>query len=163
MTQIEPAGVEPTGSEMALSLARDQLSEQLSGVDSDDVKTLGYLGVDVAAALGVVAVHGQLNRFWGAYVVGFAVAALLAIVAIQRHVFYSGPDPLEVYFDVSPSPRLDVVNALVAARDEVKTPRSATHLSTRDRGLLPGAPALTRTGLAPAGLIQLAGRTMGKG
>ncbi len=39
------------------------------------------------------------------------------------------------------------------------TPRSARRLSTTDRGLLPGAPTLTRTGLAPAGLVQLSGRT----
>src|SRR5680860_209162 len=41
------------------------------------------------------------------------------------------------------------------------TPRLARHLSTTDRGLLPGSPAITRTGLTPAGLIQLSGRTMG--
>ena len=40
------------------------------------------------------------------------------------------------------------------------TPRSARHLSTTNRGLLPGAPVPTGTGLTPAGLIQLSGRTM---
>ncbi|MBJ7594912.1 MAG: hypothetical protein JF886_08630 [Candidatus Dormibacteraeota bacterium] len=91
LAQSVPA--EPAGSDIALTLARDQLSEQLSGVDSDDVKTLGYLGVDVAAAIGVVAVHGSLDRFWAAYVAGFALAAVLAIITLQRRVFYSGPDP----------------------------------------------------------------------
>ena len=39
------------------------------------------------------------------------------------------------------------------------TPRSARRLSTTNRGLLPGSPAITRVGLAPTGLIQLPGRT----
>ena len=41
------------------------------------------------------------------------------------------------------------------------TPRSARRLSTTNRGLLPGSPAITRTGLAPAGLVQFSGRNMG--
>ena len=40
-------------------------------------------------------------------------------------------------------------------------PRAARRLSTTNRGLLPGSPAITQTGLAPAGLVQLSGRTMG--
>jgi hypothetical protein len=40
------------------------------------------------------------------------------------------------------------------------TPRSARRLSATNRGLLPGAPAITRAGLAPAGLVQFSGRTM---
>ena len=40
------------------------------------------------------------------------------------------------------------------------TPRSARHLSTTNRGLLPGAPVPTRTGLSPVSLDQLAGHTM---
>ena len=38
------------------------------------------------------------------------------------------------------------------------TPRSARRLSTTNQGLLPGAPAITRAGLAPAGLVQFSGR-----
>ena len=38
------------------------------------------------------------------------------------------------------------------------TPRSARRLSATNRGLLPGVPAFTRTGLAPAGLVQFSGR-----
>ena len=37
----------------------------------------------------------------------------------------------------------------------LSTPRSARRLSTTSRGLLPGSPAITRTGLAPARLVQL--------
>jgi hypothetical protein len=40
------------------------------------------------------------------------------------------------------------------------TPRSARCLSTTNRGLLPGAPAITRAGLAPAGLVQFSGRNI---
>src|SRR5271169_3659945 len=42
----------------------------------------------------------------------------------------------------------------------LSTPRSARRLSATNRGLLPGSPAITRTGLPPAGLVQLPGRTM---
>jgi hypothetical protein len=38
--------------------------------------------------------------------------------------------------------------------------RSARRLSATDRGLLPGVPAFTRAGLAPAGLVQFSGRNM---
>jgi len=44
----------------------------------------------------------------------------------------------------------------------LSTPRSARRLSTTDRGLLPGSPAITRTGLPPAGLVQFPGRNMGR-
>src|SRR5689334_12139462 len=37
------------------------------------------------------------------------------------------------------------------------TPRSARRLSTTNRGLLPGAPVPTRTGLSPVSLDQLSG------
>jgi hypothetical protein len=40
------------------------------------------------------------------------------------------------------------------------TPRLARRVSTTNRGLLPGAPVPTGTGLPPASLIQLSGRTM---
>ena len=40
------------------------------------------------------------------------------------------------------------------------TPRSTNRISPTSRGLLPGAPVPTRTGLSPAGLDQLAGRNM---
>src|SRR5215470_13705487 len=42
----------------------------------------------------------------------------------------------------------------------LSTPRSARRLSTTNRGLLPGAPVPTRTGLSPASLDQLAGHNM---
>ena len=41
----------------------------------------------------------------------------------------------------------------------LSTPRSARGLSTTNRGLLPGAPTPTGTGLTPAGTVQLSGRT----
>jgi len=39
------------------------------------------------------------------------------------------------------------------------TPRSARQISPTNRGLLLSVPVPTQTGLTPAGLIQLAGRT----
>ena len=43
------------------------------------------------------------------------------------------------------------------------TPRSARRLSATNRGLLPGAPAITRVGLAPTGLVQPSGRNIPSG
>jgi hypothetical protein len=40
----------------------------------------------------------------------------------------------------------------------LSTPRSARRLSATNRGLLPGAPAITRTGLSPVGMVQFPGR-----
>jgi hypothetical protein len=49
-------------------------------------------------------------------------------------------------------------SALLLPPRRLLTPRSARRLSPTDRGLLPGARALTRVGLTPTGLIQLSGR-----
>lgn len=34
------------------------------------------------------------------------------------------------------------------------------HLTATNRGLLPGSPAITQTGLTPVGLVQFSGRNM---
>ncbi len=44
----------------------------------------------------------------------------------------------------------------------LSTPRSARRLSATNRGLLPGAPAITRTGLSPVGMVQFPGRNMSR-
>jgi hypothetical protein len=50
--------------------------------------------------------------------------------------------------------------ALLLPPKRLSTPRSARRISPTSRGLLPGTPVSTRTGLTPAGLDQLAGRNM---
>jgi hypothetical protein len=112
------------GANIGLALARDQLSEQLSGADSDDVKALGYLAVDIAAIAALVAAHAMLNRYWWASIVGFACSAAFLMFALRRQEFPSGPNPLEVYASMSASPRLDSIIALVGARLEVIRLRS---------------------------------------
>ncbi len=49
--------------------------------------------------------------------------------------------------------------ALLLPPKRLSTPRSARRFSPPSWGLLPGAPVPTRTGLPPAGLIKLPGRT----
>ena len=54
--------------------------------------------------------------------------------------------------------RLQSQPARLLPPKRLSTPRSASRLSATGWGLLPGAPALTRTGLTPAGLCQLSWR-----
>ena len=55
---------------------------------------------------------------------------------------------------------MDLRPARLLPPKRLSTPRSAHNLSTVDRGLLPGSPALTRAGLAPAGMVQFPGRNI---
>ena len=50
-------------------------------------------------------------------------------------------------------------HALAPSKEALDTPLNPRDLSL-SRGLLPGAPALTRTGLPPAGLTQLPRRNI---
>ena len=113
-------------SRLAFELATSQLAEQLNGADSDDVKSLGYLGVDVAGAAAIFAGHNGLNSFWPAYVAGYAIAAVLLMMALRSTSYFTGPAPLEIYFDASPTPHLDAILALAAARSNVHQKRLGT-------------------------------------
>ena len=53
---------------------------------------------------------------------------------------------------------VDLRPACLLPPKRLSTPRSARRVSPTSWGLLPGAPTLTRAGLAPAGLVQLGGR-----
>lgn len=110
-------------SRLAFELASMQLAEQLNGADSDDVKSLGYLGVDVAGAAAIFAGHTGLNSLWPTYVAGYAIAALLLMIALRSTTYLTGPTPVEIYFDNSPTPRLDATLALTAARSAVHRKR----------------------------------------
>lgn len=110
-------------SRLAFELATTQLAEQLNGADSDDVKSLGYLAVDVAGGAAIFAGHAGLNSFWPAYVAGFAIAAVLLMIALRSTSYFTGPSPLEIYFDKSPTPSLDAILALTAARSAVHQQR----------------------------------------
>ena len=50
---------------------------------------------------------------------------------------------------------------LAPSKEAFDTPLSPPDLSDDDRGLLPGSPAITQAGLAPAGLVQFSGRNIG--
>lgn len=89
---------EPPAATIALALARDQLGAQLAAADSDDVKALGYLAVDVAGSAALFATRDTLNSRWWWPTVGLAVAALRLIFALLKERYPGGPEPLEVYF-----------------------------------------------------------------
>ena len=104
---------------LAVDLARDQLAQQLAAGDSDDVKALGFLAVELAAMATLFASRDSLNAIWWLPCCGFAVAAVLLLLALRRRSFHVGPEPLEVYFNPSATPSLDLVLELRAAREQV--------------------------------------------
>lgn len=90
--------------------------------------------------------------------------------------FLRGPKPrVDRFHRASPAPNQAVrtwrspypegthqghARTLASSEEAFDTPLGARRLSATDRGLLPGAPAITRTGPSPAGLVQLAGRNI---
>jgi hypothetical protein len=82
---------------MAADLARDQLAAELSGADNDDVKALGFLAFDLAAAAGMVGIRTDLDRYWFFTVIGLGVSACLLIAALWRRTYKTGPNPREFY------------------------------------------------------------------
>lgn len=113
-------------SQLAFELASTQLQEQLNGADSDDVKALGYLGVDVGGAAAIFAAHASLNGAWPYCLAGFIAASVLLMLALRSRTFATGPRPIEVYFDGSATPYLDAIQALEKAGSAVRTLRQGT-------------------------------------
>ncbi len=140
-----PRPAEPTSASIALELARDQLAAQLAAADSDDVKALGYLAVDVAGSAALFATRDTLNARWWWPTIGLAAAALLLILALLKERYPSGPEPLEVYFGDSETPILDATFAVTAAREEVRRLRSRPRRAWAYRG------SLTLTGISVVG------------
>lgn len=104
---------------LAVNLARDQLAEQLAAVDSDDVKALGFLAVEVAAMAALFATRTSLDGLWWLPCSGFGLAAVLLMTALGRRRFRPGKEPLGIYFSDTLTPALDLVLALRAARLQI--------------------------------------------
>jgi hypothetical protein len=88
-----------------------------------------------------------------------ASAELASRADMGLHRDMSGSAPPFVYLTrLQNSDRMVLRPARLLPPERLSTPRSARHLTTANRGLLPGSPAITRTGLSPAGFVQLPGR-----
>jgi hypothetical protein len=112
--------------QLAFDMATAQLAEQLSGADSDDVKALGYLAVDIGGAAVIFAGHSGLNFLWPLCLSVFGVAALLLVLALRSSIYPTGPNPLEIYYDASETPVLDAILALETARAGVQRIREGS-------------------------------------
>jgi hypothetical protein len=95
------AGPSPseTAARIGVDLARDELSAELASADSDDVKSLGFLAVDLAAIALIVSVRHDLDRYWYWVAVGLGLSATLLLVALWPRLYTTGPDPMAFYED----------------------------------------------------------------
>jgi len=82
---------------IAVDLARDQLTAELSRGDTDTLATIGILAFELAAAAVVIQARGSLDRFWWATALGLGVSACLLGVSLRRHRLDLGPDPMSFY------------------------------------------------------------------
>lgn len=121
--EVSTATEDQVRAQLAVDLAQNQLNAQLDAADSDDAKSLGYLAVDVAAAVGVVVLRSLLPEVWVPAAAAYALAAGLLMTALREHRYWTGPDPRVIYFQESGTPRLDVVLGLRRARDQVESVR----------------------------------------
>jgi hypothetical protein len=120
---------------LAVDLARDDLAAELSAMDSDDLKSLGYFAAAVAGAAALVAayrpgdpLHPVANAWW-VPVSLFAASALSLMISLRKRRFPAGPNPLGIYYSNSPAPMLDAVTDLVRTAEAVRNIRS--HWSRR--------------------------------
>lgn len=86
-----------TAARIGVDFARDRLSAALVGADGDDVKSLGFLAVDLAAIALIVGVRQDLDRYWYWVVVGLGVSAALLLIALWPRFYETGPDPIAFY------------------------------------------------------------------
>jgi hypothetical protein len=114
---------------------------------------LGLLGVEPVQAAVVLAEHLPLRRLRQLRV---AVALNEVVGHLEAHERLGSPIVRMTGLQCS---HHATARALAPSK-ELLTPRSARKISPTNRGLLPGAPVPTGTGLTPAGLTQLSGRNM---
>lgn len=91
------SSVSEVAAQTAAALAHEELNAELTGADSDDVKALGFLAVDIAAVALIVSVRRDLDRYWFWTVIGLGASAVLLFGALWRRTFKTGPVPDEFY------------------------------------------------------------------
>jgi hypothetical protein len=99
---------------MLVERAESRLDAQLQRLQSLDLKALGLLGADVAAAGVLAAVHDAVNRFWWLDASGLAVAGLLLLAAVWPRRLDAGPSLPAFYETFGGGPALDVARQMLA-------------------------------------------------
>jgi hypothetical protein len=107
--------------DMLVSQTRARVSEQLQNSDELGTRALGVAAVDVGALALVVAVRGDLSRFWWVPVLCYLLAGGLLLGTVWPRVFDAGPEPRTFYERYGGGTRLDASRAmlseLLAAKD----------------------------------------------
>jgi hypothetical protein len=120
-----PLSVRDASARAAADLARDQLAAEMSGLDSDDIRSIGLLGIYVAGAALMISVRNDLDRFWHWSVVGLGVASTLLLIALWRRDYDMGPPP-STLFEVG-STAADDTSVAVLLFEGVDDARTWTH------------------------------------
>ena len=77
--------------QMLVARAQSRLDAQLHGFQWLDLKALGLLGADAAAAGLLLGAHDAVSRFWWLDATGLAVAALLLLAVVWPRSADLGP------------------------------------------------------------------------
>lgn len=99
---------------MLVARAQSRLDAQLHGIQWLDLKALGLLGADAAAAGVLAAVHDAVNRFWWLDATGLAVAGLLLLAVVWPRVVDAGPDLRSFYETFGGEAAVDVGRQMLA-------------------------------------------------
>jgi len=99
---------------MLVARAQSRLNAQLYVRQWLDLKALGLLGADAAAAGVLIAVHDAVNRFWRLDAAGLALAGLLLVVAVWPRTLDGGPSLREFYETFGSAAAVDVGRQMLA-------------------------------------------------
>jgi hypothetical protein len=100
--------------QMLVARAQSRLDVQLQGFQWLDLKALGLLGADAAAAGVLAAVHDAVNRFWWLDATGLAVAGLLLLAVVWPRSLDLGPSLRAFYDAFGGGPAVDVGRQMLA-------------------------------------------------
>jgi hypothetical protein len=100
--------------QMLVERAQSRLDAQLHVRQWLDLKALGLLGADAAAAGVLIAVHDAVNRFWWFDATGLALAGLLLLVAVWPRTLDGGPSLREFYETFGSAAAVDVGRQMLA-------------------------------------------------
>jgi hypothetical protein len=100
--------------QMLVARAQSRLDAQLHGLQWVDLKALGLLGADAAAAGMLAAVHDAVNRFWWLDATGFAVAGLLLLTVVWPRSLDAGPNLRAFYETFGGGAAVDVGRQMLA-------------------------------------------------
>jgi hypothetical protein len=100
--------------QMLVERAQSRLDAQLHARQWRDLKALGLLGADAAAAGVLAAVHDAVNRFWWLDATGLAVAGLLLLAAVWPRRLDVGPNVRAFYETFGGGAAVDVARQMLA-------------------------------------------------